>query len=440
MASSKKLGVMLVLSISALSLLYFNPLKWGTISASSAKQPLGELMSKPVKAQTPVFPDRISNRISVPVQGSNEERRTEYYDSDKVTLRLREILYKNGVTSYFHFRQNKKAERMEEYYPAENGSKTGVLKTKVVYEDDGVLFVSHQSWRPDQTLIKDGARQSDGTYRTTTFFADGVTIERVQNFTRKRDMTDETVYRPDGVKARVTVVTQNGERQVTVYRTDTAAEVTYMTMVISRYNRSSSGITGDVYSDDGKKVIAKFESGSFQTEFTFLNPDEKPRLTVRFERTVAGHLTVDTYVQDAQVKLRQVYLRRTDSVHGCSGSYALNSVDQFAADNSEMGKRPYRRIYLDEDGVTVKSVAVPDPTYYFMGKGILYELYPSGFVAQKKVFYNHNTVSSVTDFADKQYREPAAEVTDRTIFKRADFQCPGPIPVWNQDKRSWILD
>lgn len=440
MASSKKLGVMLILGISALSLLFINPFKWSGMSASSAKQPLSDLMSKPVKAQLPAFPERIANRISVPVQGSNEERRTEFYDSDKVTLRLREIQYKNGVTSYIHFRPNKKAERMEEYYPAENGSETRVLKTLVVYEDDGVLFVSHQSWRPDQTLIKDGARQSDGTYRTTTFFKDGVTIERVQNFTRKRDMTDETVYRTDGVKARVTLVTQNGERQVTVYRADKATEVTYMTMVISRSQSSASGSTGKVYSDDGQKVIANFESGTFKTEFTFLNPDEKPRLTVRFERTTAGHLTVDTYVQDAQVKLSQVYLRRADSVHGCSGTYVLSTVDQFAADNSAMGKRPYRRIYLDEDGITVKSVAVPDQNYYFTGKGILYELYPSGFVARKKVFSNHNTVSSVTDYTDNQYREPAAEVTDRSILNRPDFECPGPLPVWNREKRSWILD
>lgn len=438
MASRKKLGVMLILSISALSLLFTNPLKWSTISATSAKQPLSEFKSKSVHAQFSPFPERLANSISVPVKGSNEETRTEFYDSDKITLRLREIVYKNGVTSYIHFRQNKKAERMEEYYPAENGSQTRVLKTRVVYEDDGVLFASHQSWRPDQTLIKDGARQSDGTYRTITFFADGVTIERVQNFTRKRDMTDETVYRLDGVKARVTLVTQNGERQVTLYRANTTTEVTYMTMVISR--SQLSGTTGNVYSDDGKNVIAKFESGSFKTEFTFLNPDEKPRLGVRFERTVAGHLTIDTYVQDAQVKLSQVYLRRAESVHGCSGSYALNYVDQFAADNSTVGKRPYRRVYLAEDGVTVKSVAIPDQNYYFMGKGTLFELYPSGFVAKKKVFHDHNTISSVTDYPDKQYREPATAVTDRSIFERPDFQCPGPLPVWNQEKRSWILE
>ena len=161
---------------------------------------------------------------------------------------------------------------------------------------------------------------------------------------------------------------------------------------------------------------------------------------MRYERPVAGHLTVETIVQDAQVKLSQVYLRRSGSAHGCGGSYALNYVDQYAADNSAMGKRPFRRINLAEDEVTIKSVAIPDQSFYFMGKGTLYELYPSGFVAKKKVFQNHNTVSSVTDYADEQYREPATEVTDRSIFKRADFQCPGPLPLWNQEKRSWIID
>jgi len=438
MASSKKLGVVLAFSISALSLLslFYSSTAGKVLKASLLSD--SATQSQVSKPQLPAFPDKITNRISVPAQGSTEVMRIEYYEADNVTLRLREIVYKNGVTSYIHFLPNKKAERMEEYYPAENGSATRVLKTKVIYEDDGALFVSHQSWRPDQTLIKDGARQSDGTYRTITYLADGVTTERVQNFTHKREMTDETVYRPDGVKARVTLVTRNGERQVTLYRADKATEVIYMTMAITR--SQSAGTSGQIYSDDGAKVIAIFESGSFKTEFTFLNADDKPRLTVRFERTVAGHLTVDTYVQNSQVKTSQVYLRRKGSEHGCSGSYALNYVDEFAADNSEVGKRPFRRIFLSQDETTIKSVAVPDQTFYFMGKGTLYELYPSGFVASKKVFHNHNTIYSVTDYPDKQYREPATEVTDRSIFQRKDFQCPGPLPVWNKEKRSWNLD
>ncbi len=432
MASYKKLSVVLVLGISALSLLalFLPPIQW-----SVSRKPDADTMLLSNKAQ---FPDKIANRISVPPQGSTEDRRTEFYDSDNVTLRLREIVYKNGVTSYFYFRKDKRAERMEEFYPAENGSATRVLKTKVVYEDDGALFASHQSWRPDGTLVKDGSRQSDGTYRTITYFADGVTTERVQNFTRKRVMTDETVYRKDGVKARVILVTQNGEHEVTLFRPDAASEIRFMTMTVSR--SQYSGVKGNLFSQDGTKVIARFENGSFKTEFTYLDAAEKPHLLVRYERTVAGHLTVETIVQDAQIKLSQVYLRRDTSAHGCGGSYALNYVDQYAADNSAMGKRPYRRIYLAEDETTVKSVAVPDQTYYFMGKGTLYELYPSGFVAKKKDFHNHNTISSVTDYADEEYREPATEVTDRSIFKRADFQCPGPLPVWNQEKRSWIID
>lgn len=434
MASSKKLGIALVLSVSTLSLLF---LVWFNHSFSSSKRQSAYSVGEALTARTPAFPDRISNRVSVPTQGSSEEVRTDFYDSDNVTLRMREIVYKNGVTSYIHYRRNKLAEKMEEFYPLENGSNTRVLKTRVIYEADGVLFASHQSWRPDQTLIKDGSRQSDGTYRTNTYFEDGVTIERVQNFTRKRDMTDETVFRKDGIKARATLVTQNGERQVTVYRPDAASEVTFMTMAISR--SQYYGATGKVYSDDGKYVIADFQSGSYKTEFTFLHTDGKPRLLVRYERTVTGHLTVDTYVHDAQVKSRQVYLKRTESVHGCSGSYALSYVDEFAADNSQLGKSPFRRIFLSDDEQTVKAVAIPDQNYYYMGKGTTYELYPSGFVAKKRVFSKHD-VSSDAVYPDYQYLEPATQVTDRSIFKRADFQCPAPLPVWDQTKRSWVLE
>lgn len=428
MPSLKKLGVALVLSISAVFLLT-------RFTKLSNHEPAVDSTLLEIKAQ---FPGKVANRISIPAQGSNEESRTEFYDSDNVTLLAREIVYKNGVTSYFYFRKNKIAERMEEFYPADNGSKTRALKTKVIYEEDGALFASHQSWRPDKTLIKNGSRQNNGTYRTITYFEDGVTIERVQNFTRKREMTDETVHRKDGVISRVTLITKNREREVTLFRPDAASEIVHMTMTISRsqYN----GVKGQLFSEDGSKVVSHFELRSYQSEFTYLDADEKPHLMVRFERTVAGHLTIKTIVQDAQVKLSQVYLRRDGSEHGCGGSYALNSVDEFAADNSAIGMRPFRRIYLAEDEVTIKSVTIPDQTFSFMGKGTLYELYPSGFVAKKKVFSSPNTISSVTDYADKQYREPAAEVTDRSIFKRPDFQCPSPLPVWNQDKSSWIID
>lgn len=430
MASRKKLVVMLVsgltvLACSAISL----------YSISGKKSPVNESAPRNVKAQ---FPEKFTNRISVPAQGSNEERRTEYFASDRTTLQLREIVYKNGVTSIIHFRPNKKAERMEEFYPAQSHSSTRVLKTKVVFEDDGILFASHQSWRPDQTLVKEGFRQQDGSYRTNTYFADGVTIERVQNFTRKRDLTDETVYRADGVKARVTTVAPGGERKVTVYRPDKATEVTYMTMDIARSRYL--GTKGKIFADDGKRVVANFESASIKTEINFLDENDKPLLGVRFERTVTGHLTVDTYVQNAQVKLSQVYLKRDASPHGCRGSYALNYVDEFAADNTNSGKRPFRRIYLAADEVTVKSVSVQDPNLDFMGRGTVYELYPSGFVAKKTVFSNHTTISSVTDYPDERYREPAAEVTDRSIFKRVDFLCPEPLPAWNQESRSWILE
>lgn len=430
MASQKKLVFMLVSGLTFLVCgaiaLYFS---------SGKKVLVNELTIQSHKAQ---FPEKFPNRISVPAQSSDEERRTEHYDSDKTTLRLREILYKNGVTSLIYYRPNKKAERMEEFHPFQENSSTRVLKTKVVYEDDGILFASHQSWRPDGTLIKDGFRQEDGTYRTKTYFADGVTVERVQNFTRKRDLTDETVFRADGVKARVTTVTPGGERHVTVYRSDKTTEVTFIRMVISR--TGYLGAKGKIFSEDGSGLAANFEIDIVKTEVNFLDANEKVHLSVRFERTVTGHLTVDTYVQNAQVKLSQVYLKRADSPHGCKGSYVLSHVDEFAADNTNSGRRPFRRIYLAADQVTVKSVSVADPNYNFMGRGTVYELYPSGFVAKKTVFANHSTISSVTEFPDGQYREPATEVPDQSIFKRAEFQCPGPLPVWNQEKRSWILD
>lgn len=429
MASQKKLVVMLV---STLTIIVCGAISLYWISGKRSL--VSEFTPHLLKAQ---FPEKFPNRISVPAQGSNEERRIEYYDTDKTTLRLREIVYKNGVSSFIYFRSNKRADRMEEFYPSQDGSSTRALKSKVIYEDDGILFASHQSWRPDGTLVKDGFRLQDGTYRTKTYFADGVTVERVQNFTRKRDMTDETIFRADGVKARTTSVTPGGERQVTVYRADSATEVTYMTLVI--YRSRYMGVKGKIFSDDGTRVIANLESASIKTEINFLDANGKLYLSARYERTVTGHLTVDTYLQNAQVKLSQVYLKNADSPHGCNGAYALNYVDEFAADNTNSGKRPFRRIYLAADEVSVKAVAVPDPNYYFMGQGTVYELYPSGFVAKKKIFANHTTIASVTDYPDEQYREPAVEV-DRAVFKRANFQCPTPLPVWNTEKGSWILE
>lgn len=380
------------------------------------------------------FPQKISNRLSVPPQEKNEVERIDYYAADNKTLVMTEITYRNGITTYIYFRENKKAERMVEYYPSTPQMPDRALKTEVFYQEDGVLFVSHRSLREDGTLIKRGFRQENGDYRTLTFFTDGVTIEREQNFTKRKALIDETVFRLDGSKSRTIVMNKQSEREVTYLRPDKTVQ---MTLVLP-YN-VYTGPSGKVYSADGKTVLYSFDVTLYATKLTFLNPDETTNMEVRFEKTQIGHLTVNKYTVNSQIKFSQVYFRKEGTEHGCSGTYVLKQVDEYAADNSELGKRPFRRIYLSDDEKSVKAVAIPDQNYYYMGRGVLYELYPSGFVSAKKVYTSHKTIASDEKFPDEKYREKQVEGINPAMLQRPTFECPN-LPSFDRASKSWIID
>lgn len=419
MSSNKlRLVFLAVLAVLAIPLLYFS-LK-------------SEPVSSPPKEE---FPYKISNRISVPTQGKDEERRIEHYDTDNVTLMLREIWYKNGITTYIHFRANKTASRMVEYYPAPKDAPDRALKTEVHYEDDGSLFRNHRSLRQDGTLIKKGERQENGTYRTLTYFDDGLKIERVQNFARNKSLIDETIFRQDGSKSRLTLVNKYYEREVTLFRPD---QTVWMTVTMQQY--FYGGSEGKVWSDDGKKVLYTFSINSYMTRMFIPNPDDTPNLSISFERTQTGHLTINKLTADRQTKYSQVYHRKSGSEHGCGGTYVLKHVDDYAADNTENGKRPFRRIFIADDETTVKAVAFPDQNYYYSGKGVVYELHPSGFVSSKKIYSNHKTIDSEENFPDEKYRESKTEVADRELLQRPAFPCPSFLPRFDPTTKYWAID
>jgi len=165
----------------------------------------------------------------------------------------------------------------------------GILRRLAIYDRDGQSFIKHEVRRKDGSLERSGERQRDGRYHIRYYYADGITLHRERYFIRKNEIlkldplyTDplfsanyqkkqfklsfERVYRKDGLTPESQIVLVEGSYAKSLFNEQGERVATI---------NQDDGIykNGDIFSSDGKTLLASYTYSPWMSEEQYFRPD-----------------------------------------------------------------------------------------------------------------------------------------------------------------------
>lgn len=165
----------------------------------------------------------------------------------------------------------------------------GVLRRIAKLDSDNISFLSHEVRRKDGTLERKGFRERDGRYHIQYFFSDGTTVQRDRYFVRRFPvwkgnwknlsraqrytiqnlqfkLSFERVYQAGGSLTESEIILVDGSYYKNIFNKDGVRIAT-----ISQGDGISQN--GDVYSSDGKVLLASYSRSPWMSEEQYFRPD-----------------------------------------------------------------------------------------------------------------------------------------------------------------------
>lgn len=267
------------------------------------------------QAQPQPFPNKLLTDIRLPQDGRDFEFVRHYMSGnsrirkDSFTIWSREL---DSLLEYRKYREDERTACSEkryppddfnlqvvfDNYPAHSCGETlsdptqkdlGLLRRLAIYDTDGQSFVKHEVRRKDGTLERLGERQRDGRYHIRYYFSDGVTVHRDRYFIRRNPvikldphytdpeflahyqkkqfkLTFERVFRKDGTTPESLIVLVDGSYSKSLYNENGERIATI---------KQDDGVykNGDVYSPDGKTLVASYTRSPWMSEEQYFRPD-----------------------------------------------------------------------------------------------------------------------------------------------------------------------
>jgi len=307
------------------------------------------------------FPGKTKVRVHAPPAAQGEEIRfITYASKDSNTPEEIQIEYKNGVTGYEFYRADGTLRETTEYWPLAKGAGQRVLKSGSTRSDDGTMFMSDRSFRPDGSREREGKRLEDGSYQIDFFFADGSTLERHQLVGKDGKPLLEQVYRDNGVLKGFTQVDATGKMTITTYFADGKTES--VTIVPSTYWEN---IWARYYFPDGVNIAVRYEWTTYNKQAIYYRLDGTRRLMVEESNYATGNEVWTHFDDKGRMVMRQIYRVET-KVDASTGkpvrTTLLRTVEEFDAAGKET-----REISFAADGRTPNQVFIPKPPGSYWG-------------------------------------------------------------------------
>jgi hypothetical protein len=279
------------------------------------------------------FSAKPAERLVLPPASDSRLRQIDHYQSDGISRKDSHIEYRDGAQEEVHFRADGTRSDSVRFFGPDNEGKRRV-KSRATYDASGKLFATHDVYRFDGTLERQGHLLADGTYEHRYFFDDGKTVERIRLFDKAKQFGSENLYRLDGTLA--TQMSRIGsELQVKQY--DSGQNLT------ARYAVSVLGLQGELLNADGS-VRARFLENKYASEAEYFN--SKGVLVQRLSRTIGSFGIV---ALDGNGLFRQTW-REVRSPDG-TAALVLRRVEEWRADRTKV-----RTIQMSKDGL--KPIAV----------------------------------------------------------------------------------
>lgn len=254
---------------------------------------------KPKDISETNFPKRACGRVYLPAAGRPVLHRFEKCGKEGQPA-IAEVEFANGHFELITLRADRTAMHSVEYYPGEGEPQTRKIRSKATFEADGETYQSHQVYRLDGTLERSGRGQKDGRYEISYYYADGRTASRTRQFVHKR-LSSERRFREDGSLS-ANLLIERGEVSISLFSQGGA-----LTAALVRTPMGVFG--GDVFSDDGKTLIASFIRDNWNFQEYYFDAQGK-RVQVRMGAIMFGNVSVGVYDQDGKVAYIQVFRKR----------------------------------------------------------------------------------------------------------------------------------
>lgn len=210
----------------------------------------------------------------------------------------------------------------------------GILRRLALYDLDGQSFVKHEVRRKDGTLERIGERQRDGRYHIQYYYRDGVTLHRDRYFIRQNQVIKLDPFNTDPA---LTAYYQKKQYKLSferVFRNDGSTPESQVVLVDGGYAKSlfnekgeriatvnqDDGVykNGDVYSADGKTLLASYTYSPWISEERYFRADGSlEEVRVLYMGTTESRI-FDPSGQ--RVLYKQVWRDRPESISGVARS------------------------------------------------------------------------------------------------------------------------
>lgn len=364
---------------------------------------------KPADIGAENFPELSGNRVEMPPQ-SGEEIRYVYFADDGVTRKLTQIEYRSGLTSFTFYREDGVARETRYYFPLGQGAAKRQLRSLITYEDDGASYRSHQVYREDGSLERNGGRLAQGRYQTLYFSASDGAVQRRLVYSAEHDLEFEERFSGAGRLLEKTEKVSDYELKTTRW----SEEGTKLSEINDRKDGTRRG---RLFHDDGETARIDFNHRGYRIDVLYFNEDGK--LTLEVEYSTEGMATT-VFNAGEKAQYKQYWLVVSGRTI-CDAQFRLVKVEEFH--NWGNGRYNYelkRVIGIAGDGKTPNRVIVPARQYGYERTDA--ELHPDGSVATLKQYDSSNQVVDTRTFA------PGVENLDLKpeLFVSPTFECLDP--------------
>lgn len=392
----------------------------GLVASLAAVLLVGLLLSgckKEEESVTRIFPPKLDERVEFH-QSKNPEREEKFrivqYAPDKVTRTGLHIEYKNRNSADIVFRTTGPAkgtiESVTVKYPAKEGSTNRALARQLLLDVDGKTYLNDKVWREDGVMQYAAERVSEVKFVASEFRADGVTVQRKQEFLRvygtwKLDLEER--YRPD-MSVETSVRRLDDGSVVTKKFTDDNKIASRA--VLDRYE---SELNTEFYAEG--QVVKRVNQTSYDVTVT-LYKNGKTTEERRFYGSY-NYMVVSLYDDNGKLRYKQNWSPKNYGDIRTNGvvdptKFKLSNLDYF-----EDASFPVKSITFYGDGATPEVIRTHDPKtgswYYpsvvkrFRTDGTLSEVSETdggGRTIKKETHTADENIRETIDPADVQMR------------------------------------
>ena len=353
-------------------------LTMGFLAALAAFSALYLMPSPQQSSQTSAFPEKLSIRLLLPVEDTQEIGRTIHYADDNETKLKADVEFADGKSGYVNFRPDGTVSTFGIFYP-EVEDTPRQLKMEAAFAEDGIHYLWERHYFDDGALSRNGLRLASGKYQVEEFFYGGKTLSGKFVFDDDGLAEERTHYYPTGVVSK-TVITKKFVGTDTTEFSEDGLKLTY-----HQQSHNGKEYVWETYQADGETPVVRYEqkaqghmmATTYYIMATYYDDDGNIDHQRKFTRS---YMTVYFLDENGDYDFRQSWKHNAPDTDDMS-----LEPDQWTLEAIQFGEEmdfSSESFWFADDGESIERHVFPPPGEKFNGKMNLKVYHPDGSLAQ----------------------------------------------------------